>query len=356
MDLLIKYLAAFLGGGGLVLVLIFLNPEKAEIWASKFWRLVRFIWKGAEKKYIAHDIQGHVNDFNKKLVGEIHNYESTAIKIKWIEQEETESSFLKDNALIIRLRKSEDQNKNFVLATMTFISQVVLKKAKRYISPTQKESIDLYVAKKFFDKEKPGIVDQFLEDFLIPKTEGSKKVSEYFDKYSLIDKVGLFLPVFIQELNYLGNKVFGKKREDVIVSEVNGLIDFLKDYSERELGQEKSYMFNGRYCRFGVMIVAKSWKVLVGNINPYLKYAEKLLKVGIENIYLIGPSRRANFDFMKVICSHAEKKFNVECLFEKIYIAYIKVKGKRERRDNLLFLLRSKDLKYHYDSEDQSSI
>jgi len=137
---------------------------------------------------------------------------------------------------------------------------------------------------------------------------------------------------------------------------VNGLIDFLKDYSERELGQEKSYMFNGRYCRFGVMIVAKSWKVLVGNINPYLKYAEKLLKVGMENIYLIGPSHRTNLDFMKVICSHAETKFNVQCLFEKKYIAYIKVRGKRERRDNLLLLLRSKDSKYHYDSEDQGSI
>jgi len=357
MDTLITYLATFVGGGGLILILIFLNPEKAEIWASKFWKFVKVIWKGAEKRYIAHDVQGHINDFNKKLKDEVQNYESVGIKIKWVEKGETESNFFKDNSLIIRIRKSEDENRNFVVAAMTFISQVVLRKAKRYISKTQKESIDLYVAKKLFEKEKPEIIDSFLQDFLIKKTEGDKKVAEYFDKYSIIDKVGLFFPMLIQELNFLGDKIFGKKREDIIIVEVNGLIDFLKKYSEREVGEEKlSTTFNGRYCHFGVMIVAKSWKVMAGDIKPYLKYVQKLLSVGIENIYIIGPYRKENLDFIKSICTDAEKNFGIQCYFEKNYPAYIMKKGIRSKTYNFLILLRNKNIKFHYDSEDQQAI
>ncbi len=357
METVIRYVLAIFGSSGFILLIIFLNPQKAEIWASIFWKLLRTFFKKAEKKYIQHDIQGRINDYNRILGKEVKNYEPTGIKISWIEESERQTSFFKDNAIIIRLRKSENQNRNFVFASLTFISQVVLKKAKRYISPSQKESIDLYVAKKLFAKEKPEVIDQFVNDFLIPKTENNKKVSEYFDKYSLIDKVGLFWPVFIQELIFLGNKVFGKRREDIIVTEVNGLVEFLKTYSERELGDQKNKLtFNGRYCRFGIMIVAKSSKVRTGDLKPYLKYMLKLLNVGIENIYIIGSSQQNNEAFMRNICLAAEAELNVQCFYEKEYSAHIMIQGKRTKCDNLLIIVRRKDLQYHYDSEDQAKL
>lgn len=355
---ILKIIIPSVSTGTLILIFVFLNPEKVEIWASKFWKICRFLWKGAEKKYIAHDIQGHVNDFNRSLKKEIKNYTPIGVKIKWVEKNETESSFFKDNALIIRIRKSEDQNKNFVVAAMTFISRVLLRKAKRYISKKQRESIDLYAAKKLFEKEKPEILEHFLQSFLIAKTERDKKVAEYFDKYSIIDKVGLFFSVLIQELNFLGGKIFGKRRENIIIDEVNGLIDFLKNYSEREIGEERiNKTFNGKYCHFGVMIVAKSWKVAKGDIKPFLRYIKRLLGSRIENIYIIGPSRKDNLEFIRNICSNAEGKFNIQYYFEKEYPANIiyNKDGKRKKVNNFLILLRSKDIKFHYDSEDHKS-
>ena len=349
---LLRYLIVYFGGGFSLILLVFLFPEKVEIWASYFWRLIRHISERAEKNYIASDIQGRVNDFSKSLKREIKNYEPIAIKLEWVEKNEAKISFIKDNQIIIRLRKSEDQNRNFVLAALAFISQSVLAKAKTYISKTQKESIDLYVAKKLFEKEKPQVMDCFLTDYLHQMT-GNTKISEYFDKFSIIDKVGLFFPLLMQELTFLGNKIFGNKREDIIIKEVEDLVNFLVSYSERELGDETNTTFNRQYCRFGIMIIANSSRVKEGNKEPYVGYLKHLIRIGIENIYLVGPLKEENLNFSKDLCFRAEVSLNLICFFEKQYTTYIKIDGIRKKVIGFLIMLRSKDAKYHYDSEDQ---
>lgn len=352
---LILPVISFFGGTGVILLVVFLFPEKVEIWASKFWKIISFFLKRFEKKYIATDIQGHINNFNKEIKKKVKNYEPVKVKIQWI-QKGNVNAFFKDNALLIRMKKSDNQTDNFVVATMTFISQVMLRKTKHYISPTQTESIDLYVAKKLFEKEKPEIVEQFIQSFLIPKTENSTKIANYFDKYSIIDRADLFFPLLMQELIFLGNKIFGQKKDSYIIADVNGLIDFLKKYSEREEGDDGlSNLFNGRYCRFGVMIIAKSFKVAYGDKSPYLKYLGKLLNAGIENIYIIGPSKEKTIKFIKEICMTAEKEYSLQRLVEREYSPSIRRRGKRIKIDSFMILLRKLDPPFHYDSEDQTT-
>lgn len=350
---ILPYIEGFLGGFSIFLLIVFFFPEKVQIWASIFWKLAKLFYKGAEKKYIAYDIQGRINEFNKKIKKNVNNYEPIGIKIQWI-QKGSVTSFLQDNTLLVRIRKSENQARNFVVATMAFLSQVMLKKAKRYVSPTQKESVDLFVARKLFEEEKPELVDFFVSKFLIPRTDISAKIAGYIDKYSIIDKAGLFFPLFIQELIFLGNKVFGQKKESVIIHEVNGLIDFLKKYSERDVGDEcLSSRFNGRYCHFGVMIIAKSIKVDYGDPAPYIKYLGKLIKVGIENIYIIGPFRDKTVNFIRNVCKIAKEKYNVKSFGEHRYCPYIKFKGKRRKVESVMVLLRKLSPQYYYDSESQ---
>jgi len=146
------------------------------------------------------------------------------------------AEFFKANRLIIRMRQHIDQDKNFVNATMTFISRAFLTKAKKYLSPTQRESLDLFVGRKLFEKEKPHIVDKFFEDYFSPRALTSDKIMELLEKYEIIDKVGLFFPVLVQELTFLGEKVFYRPKNGSIICET-------RDFIESEMGSNLCILY-----------------------------------------------------------------------------------------------------------------
>jgi hypothetical protein len=350
----LKYIIAFFGGSGLILFILFLFPEKVEKWSVMLWKIIYFLFKKGEKKIVAHDIQGRVNEFCKSLKKEIANFEPVGISIQWVTEKEKQSDFFKENRLIIRMRQHADQNKNFVYASMVFISKALLTKTKKYLSQTQRESIDLFVGRKLFEKERPQIIDRFFEDYFSPVALSSNKIMELLEKYEIIDKVGIFFPVLVQELTFLGEKVFYKPRDEKIITEVTSFINFLQKYAEREVGDETTPQnFEGAYCRCGIVIIAKSSKRERGDLNPFIGYIQKLVEKKLENIYLIGSASKDNRNFIDQISEEIQRKFRFESYTSKEYKAKIKIKGERKEVNNYLILHRSPEPLRYYDKEYQ---
>ena len=351
---LLKYFIPFFGGSGLILFILFLFPEKVEKWSVMLWKIIYFLIKRGEKKIVANDIQGRVNEFSKSLKKEIANFEPVGISIQWVTEKENPSEFFKGNRLIIRMREHTDQNKNFVYASMVFIAKAFLTKTKRYLSPGQRESVDLFVGRKLFEKEKPQIVDRFFEDYFSLKALSSNKIMELLEKYEIIDKVGLFFPVLVQELTYLGEKVFYKPKNEKIIVEVTEFINFLQKYAEREIGEaEIPKNFEGAYCRCGIVIIAKSLKREIGDKTPFIRYIQNLVEKKLENIYLIGSAAKENKNFIDQISEEIQKKFKLQSYMTKKYRAKIKIKGERKEVDNYLILYRSPETLRYYDKEYQ---
>ncbi|MDO8497554.1 MAG: hypothetical protein Q7S61_03340 [bacterium] len=340
--------------GVLVLIVIYwlILPEKAEIVSGQLYRLLRNIWSGAEKKYIAHDTQGRVNDYvNNFLSKEIKDFEPINVQLDWVEETYLPEAFFNDGKLIVRLKQSDNQNRNFVNASLVFIAQNVLRKAKRYISDKQRESIDLFVAKKMFEKEKDDVMTQFVDDYLSEKID-DEKVGAFFEKYHYIDTAGLFFPVFIQEMSFLGEKVFAQRKDQTIYQEVNGLIEFLDKYSVRKIGDTSiDSKFNGLYCKFGMMIVGIGGRIKSEGSSPYETHLEYLQSSGVESIYLIGDSR--NKEFIDSICSSlcgGRLKFGV--YNTKEYSATITYQdGTKENKGNYLVVLRKNQVEHYFPTQ-----
>ena len=86
----------------------------------------------------------------------------------------------------------------------------------------------------------------------------NKKVNLLYTQFSHIDKVGLFFPVYINELNFLGEKIFGTAvNKSDIFEEVNRLAGFLNNYSNRKQSQDIISEFTGNHCKFAIRIVGK---------------------------------------------------------------------------------------------------
>jgi len=334
----------------IVLILLFC-PEKIEKWSVLLWKVVYCCCKKGSDKIVKHDIQGRINEFARYLESEMKELRLHGLELEWIKETETEEQFLKNNRVVIRMRNHRNQNRNFVNATMMYLGKSFLHKTKKYLAKYQRESVDIFVGKKLFEKEKPDIVDHFFDEYFGSKITDDKRIAELIEKYEIIDKVGMFFPVLIQELVFLGEKVFFKVNRDIIITEVKSLIDFLFGYSQREVGEEIQTEFEGTYCRCGIMIVAKWFKREKGDTQPYVNHIKSLLEKDIEDFYIVGPTKDNNKSFVDEVVYDIMTTLSMRKYTAKTFNAKIMIGGERTPVNNYLVMLRATQRKRYYDEE-----
>lgn len=348
-EIILKMLNNFWGGVGTTMALLIPGSiffihyfEKIEKILAHLCSVLRKTSTFADKQFAKRDLQGRMNDFVKRLDKKMHSFVPVKMNIKFSTNEDLEG-FDSGGKYLIRVKRGINPNTNFVNIAMFFISKHLLLKAKKQISPKQQQSIDLFVAKKLFEEEKESVMSEFVDSFLQPKTDDDK-IREMFDKHTNSDRAGLFFPVFLQEMVFLGGRVFSNPKNHRIQEEVASLINFLDEYSKRKIGDDDiKNKFDGQFSKFALMIVGISYKVEQNQINRYTKYIENLIENKIESIYLIGDKR--NKDFITEVGKIVQEKNNTYNIFkEESYTAAINNnKGRGKMVENFLLVLKKKN-------------
>lgn len=288
-------------------------PEKIEKLSSLALRGLSYFPKAftfARKKYIKHDLQARVNDFVKALKKEVPSVAEEKLRVEWVDTHTDKKAFIADGSVVIRLRQDDPQDHNFVHGAYFYTATALLQKPKRYLSVAQRESLDLFVCTKLIEREKPHVRGYFVDNYLFPKTKDKRsKISVYLDDFESINDGKLFYPVFLQELEYLGEKVFGRRQDEEIRKEVDELIDFLKPIAQRRIGEENDLEYHGSYCRFGIMLVGKPRKMLT-SLDPYAAYFNgHFVKHPTETVYLLG--RAENQDKLETLAEMFKDHYEV---------------------------------------------
>jgi hypothetical protein len=229
---------------------------------------------------------------------------------------------------------------------MAFISHSFLRKAKSYVAKYQRESLDLYACYDLLKNEKSEILDQFVQDFMKTRMDNNK-IADLFEKYEDINKAGIFYPILVQELTFLGEKVFGKKRDDnKIYEEVKQLIYYLNNYANRKFKEDSIIDFNGQYCKFAIRIIGKQYKVVTDGEKIYINNLKKINN-GNETIYLIG--NISNKRFMQSVVNKCKDIINYSVLTEETYSAMIKdTEGNDYNVKNYLMILRNNKIAVYH--------
>ena len=338
---LIPYLIGSGLTGGVLLAYLLFFPEKIEKLAALCWRIIyRAGWlvQFAHKNYVKHDIQAHVNDFVRKKTRQLPGFYGKGVKLQWAGRDISKDAFLHDDQVIVRISRERSDAANIATATYQFVSISLLHRAKRYISPSQGRATDLFVTSQLLREQKPQVVDYFLETFLHPGLDDKhKKALDVFRHLECIDSVGLFFPVYIRELDFLGRKVFGTPKNDVIVKEVRELIEFLKQFSKRKVGEEGDLNFLKTYCKFGLMIIGRA-QVVTASIEPYLTYVrQRVQPANTETLYVIGPEKHVEA-IRRVI---AEVRDIYECIATHKYSTILKRDDQEKKVRSYLAVLRA---------------
>jgi len=330
---------------GLTLFLVLFFPEKVEKWLAIFWSWIErlgLLYRYASKERIRHDIQGSVSQFSKALGYELPDFTPPQVKIEWVADAKDRRAFLESGKAVIRLRRTDPDQENIATASMLFVSRILLRKARRYLSPSQREAVELFVGFRMLESQASEVYDHFVDRWLYPGLEkGNPKIDDYFRRFHHIDEAELFVPVFLQELLFMGEKVFARRRDDAIFAEVDNALQFLEVYANRRLGEKTERpSFNGEACRFAIMIVGMAHNIGDERYEVYLKHIkERLIPCGVETIYMIGPSR--NSEFILQVAIRAAPEFANP--FSRNYRVVVKDRdGNLFDSDNHLSVLRAK--------------
>src|SRR5438552_2869331 len=138
MDHILPTLLALIPAPSIFLVIIFiaaLNPEKAEKWLAILSKLLsRFdgLFKQAHKNYVKYDLQGRVNTFTRSLDDSAPFLAAHKVEVQWVDGEVTKESFLKSYKVIIRLKRDDPEEMNFVIGAYAFVSNSLLYHTKKY--------------------------------------------------------------------------------------------------------------------------------------------------------------------------------------------------------------------------------
>lgn len=343
-------------GVGITLLVVWYfikNPEKFEKWMSMIAWAVSRVWKNVDYYATKAEIQGRVNSFVANLeANTTTNF--PRISLRWTARGNDEIVWEEGKAIIV-MRDRNHRNKNLIHAAYLFTAEALLKKSAKHLSKAQKISLDLFSTKLILEKENKSAVEQFMSEYYVPEIDKNEDIRGLTQQYVHIERLGAFFPILIQELTYLGSKVFLAKPSAEIIAEVKSLVGFLGKFAQREVGDTTIQdTFVGKYMRCAIRIVASKAVRERGDITSHKERINYCVQGKFENIYIIGSGEKKNIKFMDEVAEGClTENEGLEKARGHQFKGQIKIRGNLTNVSTyLIHLHNSSAVKYLYEAND----
>lgn len=337
------------------LIYAFQNPDKAQRWGEIIWSLVARIRGGSTRRAVQYGVQSRLVNFAADLAKETGRKGATDIRVEWAPVDEKPNSFFADGRVVIRLHSHEQQDRNLMTASLLYVTNRLVRRAKRYLSPRQARSVDLYAVDRLLTRAAPASADLFHEEIMGPECDADRELGDLLVDYQKIDRrINAFFPIFVRELNYLAQKVVVKPKGGQIVKDVQDLHRFLVRLSDRYVGEDMEMGVEGRFLRCAVMIVARSVRRVSGDRQPYLRHLRALRTAGHETVYMVGSASPENREFMDAIAQDFVKESGWTEVDRRQHPAVLRYRdGSEKKTRDLLIVLRSNESRDYVGEADE---
>ncbi len=283
--------------GILILILFYLVafPEKAEKLKILVLSPTYKLFKWGSKQYISTKISSHSTEFIRRhLKPFMPHLADFRISIKWITSD-SEAILKENNTLILRLQETNDQTRNTLAATRIALPKVICPNLRSNIKEYAGTAIDLTILKKMADKLGKYAGPIYQKYFLLPELEQNTKAAKLITKLLAIDKIGIFIAIFLEELENYGSFLYSKGILEDRTDEVVQFLEFLVPFAEREVGEEIQLDYNSQDIALSIILLAKSIKAETQGVAPYVKRIKKYASLGYESIYIYAYSPARDF-------------------------------------------------------------
>lgn len=314
----------------IVLVILFLNPDKVQIWSSIVSIRLAALNSFFSRRAISGKIQGTVNQFAKRFNGESSGIMPYSLKIEWVKDVDRDALILEEGIVLVKLGHHHNElQKALAVAMLTFCGKSLIPHGRPYLSDRLLRGIDLITTKKMlYDSKEKGSLDHFLGEIVKPEIERDEGLNEVCKKIELMDARGYFSRILLREYQELGRKMYPQTPDSSTVVENEEFLDYLNNIANLAPGEEVELDFKKNRIRVAVMFIARVKIMAQVGFKAYLSRMEKLKRSGVDTVYIYG--LEDNINFVKRIVEMAEKNG----LGEIVNISTCKAKTYRGRSVN----------------------
>lgn len=301
--------------------------------------------KRLQKHFIASNVQGKLNKFSHDVAKEMGEKKSYKARVKWVKLSSPET-FFKQNRLVIRMDCGDNASKNLTIATLAYVSSVIIRKARPYVDTRLSRAIDLISTRKVIEASAEDHEKLYYNNvFLFPMLEVDGDLKIDCEGISALDKKGYFTRLFLRELRYVGEILHPTIPNDDVRSEIREFLEYLLTVANAPILHEggkmlepSQFLFMRRYLKVQVVLFAMSWKAEVGDIRPYRKRIKQGLKQGVEIFYVLASEESFEFlvEFEKDINRRLVKQRILKKTGDRTFYLW-KSERKREKHRCLIY-------------------
>ncbi|MFH0803112.1 MAG: hypothetical protein V2A78_12115 [bacterium] len=323
-DSLIKALLLIIGitPASVIVIFLFLNPDKFERWMALFYKFLYFISSGIPKlsrridSYtVASSIQDTVNSICENINKDSPNVFPHPLKIEWVKTE-NKDSFIKDGKVVVCLKSYKNQSKNIVDATLMFLKVGLLPKARSFLDVTLRAGCEFKVAAGIFSARRDtNAYDYFIDTVLNPAISGDSNLSKDLQLLEDLDSVGFFTRVFLTEVKATGEKLLGTIPTTAVKQELRIFAKFLQTIANKRPEEDVPLHIKGLKVNVAVVLIARRDKLTAFGIEPYIKRISRCVEEGYESIYVTGMSDEC-------VRAVVEMKKSIEGIFVSVLRRY----------------------------------
>lgn len=286
LNLILKYgIAGFLL---VALLLIVQNPERAVKLKALFFEPTFRLFKWGSRQYVASQVSYITTEFLKKYVtGLIQSLSDVKIRIKWVTSP-SDPVLSKEGTLILRMQETNDQTRNVLAATRVALPHVVCTTLRTNLERYLQSAIDLTILRNLAERLGRHARPVFQRYFFAPEAEEDRRVAELFEKLVIVDNSGIFVTIFLEELNVLGDVLYASGDTNDKTGEIISFLEFLLALASREIGEYTPLQYFSSEFRVGILLLAITIKTEREGITPYIRRIDKNIQLGCESIYIVA--------------------------------------------------------------------
>tara|TARA_R110001592_G_scaffold43005_1_gene139520 strand:+ start:38087 stop:39922 length:1836 start_codon:yes stop_codon:yes gene_type:complete len=293
----------------ILVVFIFLivqDPDRAEKLKAVITKPFFDLFRWFSKTRISSEVNSSLNTYFKSSVfNQLIHDPDTQFKVKWVKN--SKDPYFKENgSLILRLKEDKDQTKNVINAAKIAIPHVVCPLIRSHLDQNIRSAVDLTILQKLSERLGRHGKAVFKRYFLDPEVENDPTLSDVLSKLVELDKHGVYTPIFLNELELVGEELYANSDYNNYSKEVLDFTQYLLNIVKRNTGDEIELNYIRSPFKLGTILLAKTNKAQTQGVRPYLRRLRMKLDKGCDSIYLISFPNSYDFfnKILKIINSH----------------------------------------------------
>ena len=322
------------------LLKILIDEDRAAVFRAKFYKIAYSLTGriNQEKQYISNDIMGKLNLVRREMhFG--NEILPRAIDVSWVEEASSTTQDVREGEFIIRLDPSKNQPENICRMAAAMVKRTTLSGIRHSIEPPLETAIDLNLVRELLKKVgNSEALDWFLANEYHPAVSADDATSSRNEQIVTIDERGLFTRLLLVELESFSREIYGRSPKPYMAGEIEGLVEFLYNLCSRKPQQDVPLKYHRAFIRIGVIIVAKTAKLLQ-SIEPYLEAMQINLEKESASIYVMvfekewleetNPAAHAEFENRVSALERAMGQQTVAIKKGDYFYTYLDQSGKR---------------------------